>query len=289
MTGGWGFVPSPSESGARYQAFKSLKTYRNERHGFEIDIPHEWKPVPGMATQGLAILSGASGAIGKDSFQYGCREEAMNFVIGPLSFVPDLEDTERAFSLYARGNGWTHLQFGRIVVGGIDHVWASYRIHDRFGERWNKKYTLVFGHMQYALTYTCDEPTWCLKRERDIDATVASFRLLQPIVKPSKRARLFPPPEVPRPALFDLRAARRADVIDLLSFSGALGMFAVMGVGMLTGRAFLRVSLGSLLLMTLPAVILVFMGPKLGFSRRLSIGMAIVLYVAYIGILVWTN
>jgi tetratricopeptide (TPR) repeat protein len=161
----------------------SMKTIRNEKHGFEIDVPVEWVPAPSLPLKALGFLSAPKAAAGasKDSWQYGCVDEAFNFVIGPLFPVPPLEDTELEFTLYAQNREYTELEFGRITVGGKDHVWARYHIHDRLGKRWNKKYMLVFGVTEYSITATCNDPLWFARRERDWDAIVSSFRLLAPV------------------------------------------------------------------------------------------------------------
>lgn len=144
-----------------------IKTYRNEEAGIEIDVPEEWLLAP--------IPSGSP----KDSFQFGCLDEAFNFEIGPLFPERLLEYTELEFRLYAQNKGYTDLEFGRIMVGGREHVWARYHIQDMMGNRWNKKYIIVFGGTEYTITATCNDPQWLAQREKDWDAIVKSFRLMK--------------------------------------------------------------------------------------------------------------
>ena len=155
------------------------KTYLNEKHGFEIDIPEAWAPAPELPPGMMDALAGPiPPGLNKDCFQYGCHEEAMNFEIAPLYPEPLLDDTVIEFKVYAQVQGFTDLHFGRINVADKEHVCAHYFINDNMGPRWNKKYMLVFGGIEYALTVTCNNPQWFAKREKDWDAIIQSFHVL---------------------------------------------------------------------------------------------------------------
>jgi tetratricopeptide (TPR) repeat protein len=164
------------------QSMMGMKTYRNEKHGFEIDIPETWSPVSSLAYK----LTGALYAqnppgVKKDCFQYGNYDEAFNFEIGSLFPEPLLDDTEVEFRLYAQIRGFTDLRFGRLMVAGKEHVCASYFVKDNMGIRWNKKYMIVFGGVEYTLTGTCNDQNYFTKREKGWDAIIQSFRLLKPV------------------------------------------------------------------------------------------------------------
>jgi tetratricopeptide (TPR) repeat protein len=159
-----------------------MKTYRNEKHGFEIDMPEEWAPAPAVAYGLIGILSAPiPKEANKDCFQYGCRDEAFNFEIGPLFPEPLLSDTEREFTLYAQSMGFKDMVFGRIIVGDKEHVCAHYYIDDKMGKRWNKKYMIVFGGIEYTITGTCNDLDWFTRREKDWDTIVKTFHLLAPV------------------------------------------------------------------------------------------------------------
>ncbi len=117
-----------------------MKTYHSDQLGFEIDIPDEWELAPNYSTSP------------KVYFQLGCYTEAFNFEVDALFPERLLEYTEYEFRQYAHQNGFHELVFGRIFVGGKQHVCARYHVLDKMGERWNKKYMLVFGATEYAIT-----------------------------------------------------------------------------------------------------------------------------------------
>jgi tetratricopeptide (TPR) repeat protein len=135
-----------------------MKAYRNEQLGFEIEVPDDWSLPVGGALNDIR-----------------CRpDEAIDFAISPQlpELLPDY--VEREFTRYARGKGYTNLEFGRMSVGGKEHVWARY--HRGHGE-WTKKYMLAFGGNQYVITTTGANQTTFAQREKVWDAMVRSFRL----------------------------------------------------------------------------------------------------------------
>jgi len=159
---------------------EGVKIYHDKKHSFEIDIPETWSPRPATVYKLAGVLYGPSSPnANKDVFQYGDFDEAFNFEIGPLFPEPLLDDTEIEFGLYARDRGFADLRFGRIVVAGKEHVCASYFINDNMGKRWNKKYMIVFGGMEYTITGTCNDPHYFMTREKEWNAIVQSFRLLK--------------------------------------------------------------------------------------------------------------
>jgi len=157
-----------------------MKTYHNDRHGFEIDLPDSWQPPSKPGKLGFFIEPVAI-SDPHDFFQFGNLEEAFNFVINPLGMEPALEDTENEFSLYAQDHHFYDVEFGRITVGAREHVTSHYRVQDRFGMRWNKKYMIVFGGIEYSITGTCNDPQVFARREPAWDAIVATFRILVPV------------------------------------------------------------------------------------------------------------
>jgi tetratricopeptide (TPR) repeat protein len=144
-----------------------MQTYRNERHGFEIDVPEEWS----LPTGWLSRLCRRNR---NPAFDCG-RNEAFNFQIGPLRSEPSLDDTERHYKSFAQRHGYTELEFGRITVHGREHVWVRHRMGHGL---WVKKYMIVLGGTEYAITGICANQRTFEQREQIWDATVTSFRLL---------------------------------------------------------------------------------------------------------------
>ena len=137
-----------------------MRTYRNEKLGFEIDVPEEWPRPRTLAADGLL-------------FDH-TPIEAFNFVVGFLLPERLLEYKEFEFRQYIQKQRFTDLDFGRISVGGKDHVWARYNMGSA---TWAKKYMIVFAGVEYAITGSCYDQQALVERERVWDAVVKSFRL----------------------------------------------------------------------------------------------------------------
>ena len=133
-----------------------IKTYHNDRHGFEIDVPVDWQ-APDPSTPFDRLLEPTGKTDPHDFFQFNSPEEAFNFVINPLGLEPALENTEAEFTIFAQDHHFYDVVFDRISVGGREHVTAHYHVLDAMGERWNKKYMVVFGGIEYSITGTCDD------------------------------------------------------------------------------------------------------------------------------------
>ncbi len=139
-----------------------MKSYRSTRPGFEMQIPDEWQ------SPNSALFFG-----GDYSIVFTCNNyEAFNIQIGPLTTEQTLEETEVEFMKYVSNSGYSLLATGRILVAGQEHLWARYYMGSG---RWNKKYLVVFGKIEYTMTATCIDQKFLLEREAVWDNVVRSF------------------------------------------------------------------------------------------------------------------
>jgi tetratricopeptide (TPR) repeat protein len=137
-----------------------MKAYRNEDLGFEISIPDRW-PMPS--------------AIAPDTILINCAPvESFNVIVGYLAPERLLEYTAAEFRHYAQSQGYTDVEMGRIIVGNKEHVWARYNMGN---ENWTKKYMIVFGGIEYAMTATCYKRDLLNEKEKIWDLVVRSFQL----------------------------------------------------------------------------------------------------------------
>lgn len=142
-----------------------MKTYKNDELGFEINVPETWATPTSSTVQPPF----------DNSIVFGCEAgEAFNFQIGPLFPEPTLDFTERKFREFAQNSQCTNLEFGRITVEGKPHVWARYYMGHGV---WTKKYMIVLGGTEYAITATCFDFKSLAIKERVWDEIVASFYL----------------------------------------------------------------------------------------------------------------
>jgi tetratricopeptide (TPR) repeat protein len=141
-----------------------MKTWRIKALGIEISVPREWS---------LATREPIETPFGQEVVFRCVEHEQFNIQIGP-SFSHSLEEIEREFRRYALGKHYTALEFGRIVVGDSEHVWARYLMGT--GD-WAKKYLIVFGSTEYDITASCFGDQVVAQREGVWDRAVESFRL----------------------------------------------------------------------------------------------------------------
>ncbi len=131
-------------------------------------MPEEWSFARGQQI---------SHALGKDdSLLFLCgANEAFNLQIGPCPPPTPLSQTEDEFRRYAKSKRYTALEIGRCTVEGHEHVWARYCMENG---AWTKKYMIVLGETEYAITATCFDKEQLPEKEKIWDAIVASFHLL---------------------------------------------------------------------------------------------------------------
>jgi hypothetical protein len=157
-----------------------MKTYQNEKRGFEIDMPDEWqfytKSPPLIPTIMFTI---AYGWIPTSDIQFSTGpNEYLNIVVEIIDPEPSPQFIEYFFTQYAQQMNFTDCVFGRIFVVKKPHVWARYQMADNV---WSKKYMIILDRVGYAITASCSGKEMFIQREKNWDGIAASLRLLKPV------------------------------------------------------------------------------------------------------------
>lgn len=155
-----------------------MPTFRNEKYGFEMDLPDGWAMSAGLYRIPVILSNTIKRANILVEFAHGA-DEHLNIVVEPMMIPePPPEINELVFTLSAQDMGYTDVEFGRILVGGRLHSWARYTMLSKV---WLKKYHIILNGTGYAITASCAtegrrpacEPTW--------DKIAQSLRLLNPV------------------------------------------------------------------------------------------------------------
>ena len=151
--------------------------YRNEKYGFEIDLPSGWGTTSGFSRIPVILSNLIQQANILEEFSDG-EKERLNIVVELLQpeIPPDIN--ELIFTLRAQEMNYTDVQFGRITVGGRVHACISYVMNKK---GWLKKYLIVLNGYGYALTASCPLVDRNPKIEEIWDNIARSLRLLNPI------------------------------------------------------------------------------------------------------------
>ena len=153
-----------------------METFRNERYGFEIDLPDDWSySSPGLLKRLLGF--------GKKQFTFrGPWGYYLHLLVSSLaSFEPEYNFSENVsmFKAYASRCGYTEVECGTIKVKNRDHFWSRYRIGGRL---LTKKYTIILQRREYVITCRLGlgdvEDKEIKEKERRYDRIVSTFRLV---------------------------------------------------------------------------------------------------------------
>jgi tetratricopeptide (TPR) repeat protein len=139
-----------------------MRKYTNETLGFELLLPDSW-PNPIETTSDTIIFDRAP-------------IERINIIVGPLNPERLIEFTQLAFCRYAQTKGYTDVELGKIAIENINHACAKYNMGNN---NWTKKYMVVFGYTEYAITASCYDKNSFLENEKQWDLIVKTFRLLE--------------------------------------------------------------------------------------------------------------
>ncbi|MFZ6028080.1 MAG: hypothetical protein ACOYYS_10220 [Chloroflexota bacterium] len=113
-------------------AYFVMKTYKDKKYNIEIAIPDEWyldkERIPILPSIMMLLKMGYVPGV-EIAFHNG-ENEALNISIEKMEPEPTPEFCEMMFNLVARQGNYTHISYGRIVVGGRQHACVKYKLLD---------------------------------------------------------------------------------------------------------------------------------------------------------------